>query len=118
MASKVLEELSENETDALKKTLCFLMKLNEMGILDTLNHLLEPEVIGGLSSLILNKGTLKLLDNVDTLLKSLGEVPKEPKEVGIFGLLGELRDPDVKRGLGFVIALLRSLGKALKSNFS
>ncbi len=35
---------------------------------------------------------------------------QEPREVSLFGLVRETRDPQVKRGLGRLVALLRSLG--------
>ncbi|MEM0484451.1 MAG: DUF1641 domain-containing protein [Pyrobaculum sp.] len=34
----------------------------------------------------------------------------DAKPVGLFGLLNALRDPEVQRGLGFLIAVLKKLG--------
>lgn len=33
------------------------------------------------------------------------------KQVGLMGLLSALRDPDVQRGLGFFISVLKGLGQ-------
>ena len=35
------------------------------------------------------------------------------KQVGLMGLLAALRDPDVQRGLGFFISVLKNLGTCL-----
>jgi uncharacterized protein YjgD (DUF1641 family) len=36
----------------------------------------------------------------------------EAKPVGVFGAAGALRDPDVKKGMGVLMHLLKALGKA------
>ena len=38
----------------------------------------------------------------------------EYRPVGLLGLLNALRDPDVQRGLGFLIAFLKALGRQLE----
>lgn len=40
--------------------------------------------------------------------------PKETPQVGMFGMLKYLNDPDVQKGLGFLMTLAKNLGKALK----
>jgi uncharacterized protein YjgD (DUF1641 family) len=55
----------------------------------------------------------KALENLASLLRSLGEVlSKPPKSVGLLGLLSSLRDPEVRAGAAVLISLLRSLAKA------
>jgi len=49
---------------------------------------------------------------LDDVLTALGEAAgEEPEEIGAIGLLKATRDPDVKAGLGVVIALARALGQ-------
>ena len=52
-----------------------------------------------------------------TLLRALG-VAGDPettyREVGALGLLRALRDPEVKRGLAFLVALARGIGRELE----
>ncbi|WP_135667779.1 DUF1641 domain-containing protein [Halorhabdus rudnickae] len=49
---------------------------------------------------------------LEDALAALGEATsEEPEEVGAIGLLKATRDPDVKAGLGVVIALARALGQ-------
>ncbi|HDD69147.1 MAG TPA: DUF1641 domain-containing protein, partial [Candidatus Korarchaeota archaeon] len=38
-----------------------------------------------------------------------------PPKVGLTGLLGALRDEDFQRGLGILVALLKAIGKASKT---
>lgn len=48
-----------------------------------------------------------------TRARNLFRRPSE--ELGVFGLLGALRDPDVKRAMGLLMAVARELGGELKS---
>ena len=44
-------------------------------------------------------------------LRSMASVdPAEAKPVGLFGMLGMLRDRDVQRGLGLLLAIAKNLG--------
>ncbi|AXG05403.1 DUF1641 domain-containing protein [Haloplanus rubicundus] len=52
-----------------------------------------------------------------TLLRALGDAgdPETTyREVGALGLLRALRDPEVKRGLAFLVALARGIGRELE----
>lgn len=52
---------------------------------------------------------------LSALLSAIGEAGNEPSErVGALGLLREMRDPDVQRGLGFLIAVARMTGRELE----
>jgi uncharacterized protein YjgD (DUF1641 family) len=49
---------------------------------------------------------------IQQLLGAVGEAGDEPPEaVGAVGLVRALRDPEVKRGMGFLVALARGLGR-------
>jgi uncharacterized protein YjgD (DUF1641 family) len=61
-------------------------------ILDTVKEMTQPEVM-------------------TMLRRTVGTVGDAgPEEIGLLGLVRATRDPDVKRGLGRLVALLRSLG--------
>jgi uncharacterized protein YjgD (DUF1641 family) len=126
--------ITPERREALEKFLDLLVRMNELGLLDTLKDLMDPELIGRLSELVLTPGTMKLLDRADDLLELAGSVDvedlkrslplvkaalealaREPKPVGLRGLLGALRDPDVQRGLGLAIEVLRAIGKAARA---
>jgi uncharacterized protein YjgD (DUF1641 family) len=52
--------------------------------------------------------------SLDAMLAALGEAgQEEPSEVGMLGLVGALRDPEVKRGMGYLIAVAGALGRNL-----
>ncbi len=89
-----LESFSAENEETLRKGVDLLRKLKEAGVLDTLIHISEPEVIEGLSFLFLNEGTLRLLDHSDEILKTLGGIDHEAIE-----------------GLGKIIDLLKVLNK-------
>ncbi len=131
MSEKV--ELKPEQVEAIGKVLDILVRMNELGILDAVKDILDPELIGRVSSLLMTPGTLKILDHVDDLLDVLGSIdyealkdkvpllvealksiPKEPRPVGLLGLLKALSDPDVQRGLGVAVEILRALGKQAK----
>jgi len=67
---------------------------NIVQILMTVRNLTQPEV----------------LDLADRATESL-RVQTSPKPVGTFGLLKAMRDPEVQKGTGVLLDLLRSLGR-------
>jgi len=71
-----------------------LLGENIVHILMTVRNLTQPE----------------LLDLADRATESL-RVKTAPKPVGTFGLLRAMRDPEVQKGTGVLLDLLRSLGR-------
>jgi len=71
-----------------------LLGENIVHILMTVRNLTQPEV-------------LSLADRATTALKD----KTTPAPVGTLGLLRAMRDPEVKRGTGVLLELLRSLGR-------
>jgi uncharacterized protein YjgD (DUF1641 family) len=55
-------------------------------------------------------GDPELLDTLDAGLGAFSE--DDPDEVGLFGLLGALRERNVKRGMGRIVEFLRRMGAA------
>ena len=127
---KLDEILTEDKLEALDKTLQLLSKLNKLGILDTVTDILDPETIKRIAILIINPSTLRILDRIDQLTEIIGKIdydtlqeriniinealksiPEKPKQIGTLGLLGELRNPDVQKGIGVIIELLKAIGK-------
>jgi uncharacterized protein YjgD (DUF1641 family) len=69
--------------------------------------------LGELADEAADPGTV---DGARTLLRALGDAgdPETTyRGVGILGLLRALRDPEVKRGLAFLVALARGIGREL-----
>ncbi len=132
MPEKLEEVLTGERLAALERTLDLLVKLDEMGVLETVGDVLEPDTLRYLFKYLMHPGLLKVADRLDVILDALGRVdyeavnknidlvnkalksvPEEAEPVGLGGLLGALRDPDVQRGLGFLVAFLKALGKSL-----
>jgi len=126
------EMLTGKRAAALERTLDLLVKLDEMGVLEVVDEVLDPDVIGYLARLLMHPGLLRAADRLDLVFEALGKldieaatsqvelvnkalkaVPEEAEPVGLLGLLGALGDPDVQRGLGFLVEFLRNLGRAL-----
>ncbi len=125
--------IDEEGAEALVKFVGLLKRLNELGLLDAVSDILSEDVVSGLAGLLVNTGTLKALDNVDRLAGLLGEVDydsldklgdlisavssavtEESKPVGLIGLATSLRDPDIRRGLGFTLNVLKAVGRSLR----
>ena len=74
---------------------------------------LEPHQLGqNLGNMLVlgcQLGDKELIDAVESGLGAFTE-EKPPKKVGMFGMLGALRDDDVKQGLGVLIEFLRRMG--------
>jgi len=111
--------------DILKELVNTLYDFKRSGVLDdllnaaaTLRFFTEGlltrdfvEKMGKLQEVALIAGTNLAMDSskVDCLTYALA-VADDAKPVGLFGLLSALRDPEVQRGLGFLIAVLKKLG--------
>jgi uncharacterized protein YjgD (DUF1641 family) len=73
----------------------------------------EPYELGqNLGNMLLFAHQLGDPEVVKTLDAGLDAFEEEPEEVGLLGLLGALRDRNVRRGVGRIIAFLRGVGAA------
>jgi len=111
--------------DILKELVNTLYDFKRSGVLDdllnaaaTLRFFTEGlltrdfvEKMGKLQEVALIAGTNLAMDSskVDCLTYALA-VADDAKPIGLFGLLSALRDPEVQRGLGYLIAVLKKLG--------
>ena len=134
-------EAGELEVQALKDLLEVAVKLKETGILGMLKEFLSDneEHLSGLqadTSLIrlgfligaLMEASRRLPsektpslkmnfeDTAYCLFNSIADTkPDQTKRVGLTGLMGALRDPDVQAGLGFLIGIAKNLGACIRS---
>jgi uncharacterized protein YjgD (DUF1641 family) len=111
--------------DVIKELVNTLFEFKRSGVLDdllnataSLRFLTEGlltrdfmEKVGKLQEVALTAGTNLAMDSskVDCLTYALAAA-EDAKPVGLFGLLSALRDPEVQKGLGFLIAVLKKLG--------
>jgi uncharacterized protein YjgD (DUF1641 family) len=134
--NKLLDRLQEEKTvdaliaivdhiDVIKELVNTLFEFKRSGVLDdllnaaaSLRFLTEGlltrdfmERVGKLQEVALVAGTNLAIDTskIDCLTYALAAAD-DAKPVGLFGLVSALRDPDVQKGLGFLIAVLKKLG--------
>ena len=93
------------------------------GLLPTLQVILtqiEPLFRTGsiealLQSTILHPENVQAVSRVgDALKTATQEHQQNPKQLGLFGAMRELRDPDAKRAMGFLVTFLQQFGKQLR----
>jgi uncharacterized protein YjgD (DUF1641 family) len=133
---KLLELLQDDKTldaltalvqraDILKELVNTLYDFKRSGVLDDLLNAAASlrffteglltrdfvEKVGRLQEAAFIAGTSLAVDSskVDCLIYDLAAA-EDAKPVGLFGLLSALRDPEVQKGLGFLIAVLKKLG--------
>ncbi|MFC4541331.1 DUF1641 domain-containing protein [Halosolutus amylolyticus] len=127
-----LGEATGENADDLAEAIETLAQLQRSGTLDDLVALADVAALG--SSAMDDEMVTKLAatgtslgevadtaadDDVartlETVLEAVGDASAEPTEpLGVRGLMRALRDLDVRRGLGFAIAVARNLGKRLR----
>jgi uncharacterized protein YjgD (DUF1641 family) len=88
---KVLQQVSSSFTPEDVR----LLGENIVHILMTVRSLTQPEI----------------LNLADRATEALGEKAGPAKPVGTFGLLRAMRDPEVQKGTGVLLDLLKSLGR-------
>lgn len=121
LEKKLLEIVSPESLNSLVKFLKIIRKLDELGVLDTLYNLLETEVIEDLANTFITTNSVYLLTNIDDAMDLMSKFVDAFKEASnaarkderpTIKLLNELlTDEDAKRGLRFLSAFLKSLGR-------
>lgn len=75
----------------------------------------SPRAVNGLAALVeskmLDPKALAVISRVADALSESGDA----KPIGTWGLLRSMRDPDIQRALGFVVAIARELGRHLST---
>jgi uncharacterized protein YjgD (DUF1641 family) len=131
--------LSEND-EALNQILAIVGELNEMGVLEAANSMLQAKdeiakvaldqvarepvtnminnlmgVAGALTSLD-PETTTKLANSLTSGLDEGNKHLESNKKVGVLDLMKVLNDPDINRAVGFGIHFLKGMGKGLKED--
>jgi uncharacterized protein YjgD (DUF1641 family) len=134
--NKLLDRLQEEKTvealiaiveriDVIKELVNILFEFKRSGVLDDLLNAATSlrffteglltrdfmEKVAKLQEVALIAGTNLAMDTskIDCLTYAIAAAD-DAKPVGLFGLLSALRDPEVQKGLGFLIAVLKKLG--------
>jgi hypothetical protein len=85
-------------------------------LLRAADHLTSPRALDALASVlsseILAHQTTEVIGRVG---RAIVTAEHEARPVGVWGLLGALRDPEIQRAAGFLIAMARRFGEELES---
>ena len=87
VVDRVVTSFSEEDVESLGDNIVL--------ILETVKEMTQPEVMSLLRS----------------TLQNVHDTPEPPEPPSIFSLLGQMREPEVRRGLARLIVFLRGLGK-------
>lgn len=85
-------------------------------LLRAADHLTSPRALDALASVlsseILAHPTTEVIGRIG---RAIVTAEHEARPVGMWGLLGALRDPEIQRAAGFLIAMARRFGEELES---
>ena len=125
-----LAETVGSNGEELREAMETLISLQRSG---TLDELAELGAVGSLASAALDDEMVRSLagtgsalgevadtmsdpdtrDGIETLVSGIGTAQRsEPEPVGAVGLARSIRDPDVKYGLGYVLAISKAIGRS------
>ncbi|MFD1646524.1 DUF1641 domain-containing protein [Haloarchaeobius litoreus] len=128
-AVRLAEAVGENG-DELADAMATVAELQRNGTLDDLaalsdllalaNGALDDEMVmrlaatgSGLGELADTAAEPETVRGLERMLDAVGDASaEEPEPVGALGLVKATRDPEVKRGLGYLVAIARALGSA------
>ncbi len=98
---------SESKVSDLEADVALIRLLGIIGVMmRSLEMLDEKEV---------SKMRLNIEQSMHCLLEAMSSSdPKKAEPKGMLGLMSALRDPDVQKGLGFLISIAKNLGRCLQ----
>ncbi len=111
---RLLAELENEEfQQGIDKLINIIKNLEASGILDFLEAITDPALLNKLTELFLINISDKseLIENLlDQLTEAVAVVEKAEEPRSLTGLLAELRDPEVLKGMARMIKILKVLG--------
>ncbi|GGN09031.1 DUF1641 domain-containing protein [Halarchaeum nitratireducens] len=114
LAGTLAEPLDEDDAERLANT----VGENAEELADVLDDLMALKQTGQLDALLELAATFSTLDADETtanalndVLGAVGEAEEESEPMGLFGALGALRSSEARAGLGYVVEILKGLGR-------
>ena len=129
----------ERSVNALGNALDLFSVMQHKGLIDPIMGIMnDDQSFTALMSLLTNDLTMNIIANFDTITKSLGSIdmsmiPKYADLIkgiektfteqtvtpigGLTGIYGATENPDAKKGMGILFAIIRSIGKNCMSDF-
>lgn len=130
--SDEVDEL-EAESEAIQEAADAMVELQQDGTLDDLTEAatavslladaLDDEMVVEAAGLANELGIVagsatqpNVIRTLVTMMDAMDEANafEDPEQVGMFGAVGKMRDPDVQRGLGFLLEFLGALGRQIE----
>ncbi|MDZ7849857.1 MAG: DUF1641 domain-containing protein [Halodesulfurarchaeum sp.] len=130
--SDEIDEL-EAESEAIQEAADTMVELQQDGTLDDLTeaatavsllaNALDDEMVVEAAGLANELGLVagsanqpNVIRTLATMMDAMDEANafEDPEQVGMFGAVGKMRDPDVQRGLGFLLEFLGALGRQIE----
>ncbi|SET37374.1 Uncharacterized conserved protein YjgD, DUF1641 family [Salinibacillus kushneri] len=135
----IVDQIADNR-EVIQDTLIILQELHNTGVLDMLKGLLRTrEKVGAIAIEQLNQpamhnmikngmNTIGLLSEMDPDqlqaifgglnqgLEKAAESTKKQEEMGIWGLMKSMRDPNVRTSMNTMVNFLNGMGSGLKSS--
>lgn len=117
IATAVSGSLSPDEVEELAS----LLAENGSEAVESLDVVLELQREDHLENLVELASTLSTLEidaetarGLNAVLGAVGEAGRESKPVGVVGALRELRSSDARAGIGYLLTMLKALGRRLR----
>lgn len=118
VATAASESLSPTEIEALAA----MLEADGGTLVDALDVVLDLQRTGELETLVDTAKTASGLeldedavDGANTLLGAVGEADREARPMGLLGALSALRTADARAGLGYLVTLLKALGRRVRT---
>lgn len=118
----VATAFGESFSAAEIEKLSTMLEENGTKTVEALDVVLALQQEGHLDDLLELAKTLSVLEidgdaaeGLNTLLGAVGAAQRGSKPVGLVGLLGQLRNSDVRAGLGYIVTVLKALGRQLRA---
>ncbi|WP_435101971.1 DUF1641 domain-containing protein [Halarchaeum sp. P4] len=116
LAETLAEPLDEDDAERLATT----VGENADEVANMLDSVLELQKSGQLDDLLALAETFSGLDadentaeGLNTMLGAVGDAQQESEPVGLFGAMRKLSGSDARAGLGYLIAVLKNLGRRI-----
>jgi len=110
--------LSSSLSDEAVDELVTLVETGGEDVVDTLELVVELQRSGDLDALLATASMLSQLEldedaveGLNRLLSAVGEAERDSEPVGLLGALRQLRSRDGRAGIGYVVSLLKGLGR-------
>jgi len=117
----VATALTDSLSPAELEELATMLEESGGDLVDALDVVLDLQREGDLEALVDTAQALSVLDldpdsvaAMNSLVGALGQAQRETEPMGLLGTVSALRSADVRAGLGYLVSVLRALGRSVR----